>query len=173
MPLLMERRALGETIDHLAEAIAKKATGTIALVGIRRRGVPLAHRLAKRLEEISGIQPKIGTLDIAFHRDDLSRAEGHPQVGVTDLPFSVDEKVIYLIDDVLYTGRTIRAALDAILAFGRPQRIVLVVLIDRGHRELPIQADLVGKVIETAAEDDVRVYLEEIDGRDEVVLERK
>jgi pyrimidine operon attenuation protein/uracil phosphoribosyltransferase len=169
----MDQEALNATLDRLADIIAQKGGSNAALIGIRRRGVILAERLAQRLENILGKCPDMGTLDIAFYRDDLSLVAAHPQVGVTDLPFSVDDRIIYLIDDVLYTGRTIRAALDAILSFGRPSRIVLVVLVDRGHRELPIQADLVGKVVETTPEDDVQVLLKEIDDRDEVIIEKK
>jgi pyrimidine operon attenuation protein/uracil phosphoribosyltransferase len=173
MTLVMNQESLNKALDRLAKAIAESHETPFALVGIRRRGIPLAERLAGRLERKLGSRPEVGTLDIAFYRDDLSHIAAHPQVGVSDLPFSVDDRVIYIVDDVLYTGRTIRAALDALLDFGRPRRIVLVVLIDRGHRELPIQADFVGDVIETMPQDDVRVCIEEIDGRDEVVMERK
>jgi len=144
----------------------------VALVGIRTRGVPLARRIAKTLHEISGHEVACGALDITLYRDDLSgNAPGdrpQPVIHKTEIDFSIDGKVILLVDDVLYTGRTIRSALDALIDFGRPRAIQLVCLIDRGHRELPIKADYVGKNIPTAPAQNVQVHLAEIDGRDEV-----
>ena len=144
----------------------------VALVGIRTRGVPLARRIAKTLHEISGHEVPCGSLDITLYRDDLSgNAPGdrpQPVIHKTEIDFSVDDKLVLLVDDVLYTGRTIRAALDALIDFGRPRAIQLVCLIDRGHRELPIKADYVGKNIPTAPAQKVKVHLAEIDGRDEV-----
>lgn len=170
---LLNAAELAKTLDRLADEIgqdAKSGEG-VALVGIRRRGVPLAQRLAERLEPLLGARPEVGTLDITFYRDDLTYIAQQPQVGVTELPFSVDGCRIYLVDDVLFTGRTIRAALDALLEFGRPQVIRLVVLVDRGLRELPIKADMVGISLDTQYQQNVNVQIEEIDGTDGVHLE--
>ena len=144
----------------------------IALVGIRTRGVPLAKRLAGLLKDIAGHEIPTGALDIGLYRDDLMRhaVGAQPVIHRTEIPFSIDDKRILLVDDVLYTGRTIRAALDALVAFGRPKSIQLVVLVDRGHRELPIKADYVGKNLPTAPAESVQVHLTEIDGRDEVEI---
>src|SRR5205085_2459474 len=145
----------------------------IALVGIRTRGVPLARRLAKILKEITGQDVPTGALDITLYRDDLMRhaVGAQPVVRSTDISFSIDDKRILLVDDVLYTGRTIRAALDALIEFGRPRSIQLVVMVDRGHRELPIKADYVGKNLPTSPTQIVKVHLAESDGRDEVEIE--
>ncbi len=172
MKPLMSSQAMAECLDRLADEIQSQATEPVTLVGIRRRGVPLAERLATRLEARLGQAPEVGHLDISFHRDDLAQGTAQPRVGVTDIPFSIDDQVVYLVDDVLFTGRTVRSALDALLAIGRPSRVVLVVLVDRGHRELPIQADLVGLSIETEMHDKVVVCLQEVDDRDEVSLEK-
>jgi len=144
----------------------------VALVGVRTRGVPIARRLAHAISEISGQAMSTGALDITLYRDDLMRHAVGPQplVRRTEVPFSIDDKRILLVDDVLYTGRTIRAALDALIDFGRPQSIQLVVLVDRGHRELPIKADYVGKNLPTSMRESVQVRLIEIDGRDEVEI---
>jgi pyrimidine operon attenuation protein/uracil phosphoribosyltransferase len=141
-------------------------------VGVRNRGVPLARRLARALREISGQEIPTAALDITLYRDDLMRHPVGPQpvVGRTDIPFSIDDRRILLVDDVLYTGRTTRAALDALIDFGRPRAIQLIVLVDRGHRELPIRADYVGRNLPTAPEQSVQVRLEEVDGIDEVEL---
>jgi pyrimidine operon attenuation protein / uracil phosphoribosyltransferase len=145
----------------------------IALVGIRTRGVPLARRISRSLHEINGDEVPTGALDITLYRDDLMRHPVGPQplVRRTEIPFSIDDRKILLVDDVLYTGRTIRAALDALIDFGRPQAIQLVVLVDRGHRELPIKADYVGKNLPTSLKQSVQVHLQEIDGTDEVLIE--
>jgi pyrimidine operon attenuation protein/uracil phosphoribosyltransferase len=145
----------------------------LALVGIRTRGVPIARRLAKSLREINGDDVPTGALDITLYRDDLMRNAVGPQplVRRTEIPFSIDDRKILLVDDVLYTGRTIRAALDALIDFGRPRAIQLIVLVDRGHRELPIKADYVGKNLPTSLKQSVQVRLQEIDGVDEVALE--
>ena len=144
----------------------------LALVGIRTRGVPIAKRLAKAIHEINGHDIATGALDITLYRDDLMRHAVGPQPVVrrTEVPFSIDDRKILLVDDVLYTGRTIRAALDALIDFGRPKAIQLVVLVDRGHRELPIKADYVGKNLPTSLSQSVQVHLLEIDGRDEVEI---
>ena len=162
-------RALARIAHEILERNAQ--IEDVALVGIRTRGVPLARRIAKTLHEISGHEVACGALDITLYRDDLSGNTGdrpQPVIHKTEIDFSVDGKLVLLVDDVLYTGRTIRAALDALIDFGRPRAIQLVCLIDRGHRELPIKADFVGKNIPTASSQVVKVHLAEIDGRDEV-----
>ena len=148
---------------------------SLALVGIRTRGVPIARRLARTLKEISGDDVPTGALDITLYRDDLMRHAVGPQPVVrrTEITFSIDDRKIILVDDVLYTGRTIRAALDALIDFGRPKAIQLICLIDRGHRELPIKADYVGKNLPTSLTESVQVKLQEIDGTDEVVLQQE
>lgn len=142
----------------------------IILLGIRTRGVPLAERVAATLARSSGIRCPVGALDITFYRDDLSRIAAHPVVNKTELPLDITDRTVILVDDVLYTGRTIRAALDHLMDYGRPQRVRLAVLVDRGHRELPIHADYVGKRVATDKSDIVKVLLAESDGVDEVVL---
>ena len=144
-----------------------------ALVGVRSRGVPLARRIAAVLDGASGGHVATGALDITLYRDDLMRTAVGPQpvVRKTEIPFSIDERTIVLVDDVLYTGRTTRAALDALIDFGRPRAIQLVVLVDRGHRELPIKADYVGKNVPTSRKESVQVRLQELDGIDEVSVE--
>ena len=145
----------------------------LALVGIRSRGEHLARRLAASLKEITDRSVPTGALDITLYRDDLMRQPVGPQplVRRTDIPFSIDDRVILLVDDVLYTGRTIRAALDALIDFGRPRAIQLIAFVDRGHRELPIKADYVGKNLPTSRRESVQVRLEEVDGHDEVVVQ--
>ena len=147
---------------------------SLALVGVRTRGVPIATRLAARLREISGHDVPVGALDITLYRDDLMLNPVGPQplVRSTDIPFSIDDRIIVLVDDVLYTGRTVRAALDELIDFGRPRAIQLVVIVDRGHRELPIKADYVGKNLPTSRAESVSVRLLEIDGCDEVIIEK-
>jgi pyrimidine operon attenuation protein/uracil phosphoribosyltransferase len=149
--------------------------GNVLLVGIRRRGVPLAERLAAKIEEMEKTKVATGALDITLYRDDLMRHAVGPQplVRRTEIPFSIDDRLIILVDDVLYTGRTTRAALDALIDFGRPRAIQLVALVDRGHRELPIKADYVGKNIPTARHESIQVRLQELDGVDEVVVQRE
>ena len=175
MPVVMDADRMGRTLTRIAHEILERNRGVedIALVGILARGVPIAHRIAGHLKEFSGVDVPTGALDITLYRDDLMRHAVGPQpvVRSTEIPFSIDDKKILLVDDVLYTGRTIRAALDALIDFGRPKSIQLVVLVDRGHRELPIKADYVGKNLPTSPEESVQVRLLEIDGQDEVVLE--
>jgi len=144
----------------------------LAVIGIRSRGDVLAARLRDALRANEGVDVPLGLLDITLYRDDLTRVGYAPEIHETRIPFSVDDRVVVLVDDVLYTGRTIRAALDALVDFGRPKAIRLAVLVDRGHRELPIRADFVGKNVPTQPGDDVRVRLTEIDGRDEVEVVR-
>jgi pyrimidine operon attenuation protein/uracil phosphoribosyltransferase len=166
---------MARSLARIAHEILERNRGIdeLALVGIRTRGVPIARRIAKSILEISGHEVPTGALDITLYRDDLMRTPVGPQplVRKTEIPFSIDDKHILLVDDVLYTGRTIRAALDALIDFGRPRAIQLVVLVDRGHRELPIKADYVGKNVPTSSTESVQVHLLEIDGRDEVEIQ--
>ena len=175
MPVVMDAERMSRSLARIAHEILERNRGIeeLAFVGIRTRGVPLAKRLAHSVGEISNSEIPTGALDITLYRDDLMRhaVGAQPFVRRTEIPFSIDEKRILLVDDVLYTGRTIRAALDALIEFGRPRAIQLVVLVDRGHRELPIKADYVGKNLPTSPEESVQVRLLEIDGQDEVVLE--
>ncbi len=175
MPLVMDGDRMSRALTRIAHEILERNRGLdeIALVGIRTRGVPLARRLARALHEINGDNVPTGALDITLYRDDLMRHPVGPQPVVrrTEIPFSIDNRKILLVDDVLYTGRTIRAALDALIDFGRPRAIQLIVLVDRGHRELPIKADYVGKNLPTSAKQSIQVRLQEIDGADEVILE--
>ena len=159
---------------RLSHEIVEKQAGTdgLLLIGIQRRGVPLAQRIAAAIFENEGAQVPVGALDITFYRDDLSLVAQQPVVKGTELPSGIDGRTAVLVDDVLYTGRTIRAAMDALVDFGRPQAIRLAVLVDRGHRELPIRADHVGKNVPTSREELVRVHLEETDGEDGVEIER-
>jgi len=175
MPVVMDESRMARTIARIAHEIAERnrSLDDLALVGIRTRGVPVARRIAAAIEQIAGIVIPVGILDITLYRDDLMRYAVGPQplVRSTEIPFSIDDRRILLVDDVLYTGRTIRAALDALIDFGRPRAIQLVVMVDRGHRELPIKADYVGKNVPTSLQQSVQVRLAEIDGVDEVVLE--
>jgi len=175
MPVVMDADLIARALTRIAHEIVERNRNVsdIALVGVRSRGVPLARRIARALHDITGDDVGTGALDITLYRDDLMRHQVGPQplVRSTEIPFSIDDRLIILVDDVLYTGRTIRAALDAVIDFGRPKAIQLVVLVDRGHRELPIRADYVGKNIPTAKPDSVQVRLLEIDGADEVVLQ--
>jgi pyrimidine operon attenuation protein/uracil phosphoribosyltransferase len=171
----MDADRIGRTLTRIAHEIVERNRGVkdLALVGVRTRGDHLARRLARILHEITGDEVPTGALDITLYRDDLMRLAVGPQplVRRTEIPFSIDDRKILLVDDVLYTGRTTRAALDALIDFGRPRSIQLIVLVDRGHRELPIKADYVGKNLPTSLEESVQVYLQESDDRDEVVLQ--
>jgi pyrimidine operon attenuation protein/uracil phosphoribosyltransferase len=160
------------TLVRLAHEIVEKSNGAanLGLVGIMRRGVPLAQRLAKILGRIEKTQVPVGTLDITFYRDDLSTVGNRPEVKKRTMEFDIQDKDIVLVDDVLYTGRTTRAALDALFDHGRPRRIQLCVLVDRGHRELPIEAGFVGRKIQTTLNEIIEVKLQEIDGADKVLL---
>ena len=177
MPSVMDADRMGRALTRIAHEILERNRGTneLALVGIRTRGVPLARRIARSLREINGDDVPTGALDITLYRDDLMRQPVGPQPVVrrTEIPFSIDDRRILLVDDVLYTGRTIRAALDALIDFGRPRAIQLVVLVDRGHRELPIKADYVGKNLPTSPHQSVQVRLQEIDGQDDVAIEEE
>jgi len=170
----MDAERMSRSLARIAHEILERYRGVedLALVGIRTRGVPLAKRLAHAIAAINKTDVATGALDITLYRDDLMRhaVGAQPVVRRTEIPFSIDDKRILLVDDVLYTGRTIRAALDALIEFGRPRAIQLVVLVDRGHRELPIKADYVGKNLPTSLTQSVHVHLVEIDGRDEVEI---
>lgn len=172
--LIMDERAVAEALERLGAEILQRnqgGGGRLALVGIHTGGVFLAQRLKQRLEESGGQEVPLGTLDINLYRDDWTRLTHHPVVKKTELNFSLDGRSIVLIDDVLYTGRTIRAAMDALMDFGRPDNIQLAVLVDRGLRELPIQANYVGRSVPTTPHEQVYVYLRERSGRDEVWVE--
>jgi pyrimidine operon attenuation protein/uracil phosphoribosyltransferase len=172
----MDSERIGRTLTRIAHEIVERnrGVGDLALVGVRTRGVPIAKRLAAILRDITGHEVATGALDITLYRDDLMKTAVGPQpiVRRTEIPFSIDGRHIVLVDDVLYTGRTIRAALDALIDFGRPSTIQLVVLVDRGHRELPIKADYVGKNVPTSRRETIHVRLAEIDGEDEVTLDQ-
>ena len=164
------RRALIRVAHEILEGNVREQE--IVIVGIHSRGVPLAHRLADFIAEFEGARPPVGQLDIGLYRDDLHRG-GRPVMRPTNIPTPIEGRPVVLVDDVLFTGRTVRAALDALNEFGRPSRVQLAVLIDRGHRELPIRADYVGRNIPTAIAEDVRVRLSESDGDDDVLLMRR
>lgn len=169
---LMSGSEIERTLVRLAHEIVEKNEGTanLGLVGIQRRGVPLAQRLARLLEQIERVPVSTGVLDISFYRDDLSTKDLRPVVADGEIGFDVNGRDVILVDDVLYTGRTIRAALDALFAHGRPKSVQLLVLIDRGHRELPIQATYTGRNVPTASREIIEVKLSEIDGEEQVLL---
>ncbi|NLK00550.1 MAG: bifunctional pyr operon transcriptional regulator/uracil phosphoribosyltransferase PyrR [Clostridia bacterium] len=165
------RRSLARIAHEIVEA--NRGVDNLALIGIRRRGVPLAERLVKIIQEIENKEIPMGALDITLYRDDLTLLAQQPILRRTEVPFPVDNMNLVLVDDVLYTGRTIRAALDALVDLGRPRKIQLVVLVDRGHRELPIKADFVGDVVPTSKRENIEVELMEVDGMDRVIIEEK
>jgi pyrimidine operon attenuation protein/uracil phosphoribosyltransferase len=169
---IMDQDGIRRAISRISHEIVEKNKGTddLALIGIRTRGVPLAERIQKRISEFENVLLPLGLLDITLYRDDLSTIDVHPVLHETKVPFSIEGKTIILIDDVLFTGRTVRAALDALIDLGRPQKIQLAVLIDRGHRELPIRADYVGKNVPTSRREIISVCLQEIDSYEEVLL---
>jgi len=169
---LMSASEIDRTLVRLAHEILERSTdiNRLAFVGIRRRGVPLAQRLSQKLETLERHKVPVGVLDISLYRDDLSTVSHQPVLNGTDIPFSVTDKDIILMDDVLYTGRTIRAALDALFDHGRPATVQLLVLIDRGWRELPIEARYVGRMVQTSANEIIEVKFNEIDGQERVLL---
>jgi pyrimidine operon attenuation protein/uracil phosphoribosyltransferase len=175
--VVMDADRIARTLTRIAHEILERNKGVddLALIGVRTRGVHIARRLRKILKEISGDEVPTGALDITLYRDDLMRHAVGPQPVIrrTEIPFSIDNRKILLVDDVLYTGRTTRAALDALIDFGRPKSIQLIVLVDRGHRELPIKADYVGKNLPTNPEESVQVRMQETDGNDEVILQQE
>jgi pyrimidine operon attenuation protein/uracil phosphoribosyltransferase len=169
--VIMDGQAMARAVTRIAHEILEHNEGAdnIALVGIIRRGETLAHQLADAIEKIEGTRPKIGSLDISFYRDDYMRNVA-PVLHGTDIPFEIDDANIVLVDDVLYTGRTVRSALNALMDYGRPKTVQLAVMVDRGHRELPIRADFVGKNVPSSHEEDVRVCVSALDGRDAVEI---
>jgi len=172
---IMTAAEMDRTLTRLAHEIVERNGGTknLALIGVRRRGVPLAERLAKAIQELEGIPVPVGCLDINLYRDDLSTVATQPVIQSTEIHFPIKDVTIVLVDDVLYTGRTVRAAMEALLDYGRPKAIQLCALIDRGHRELPIQADYIGKVVPTTADEIVEVKVADVDRQEGVVLVEK
>jgi len=170
--VVMEAEHMDRTLTRISHEIVERNGGTnnLVLIGIRTRGVPLARSIAAKIAEFEGVEIPTGSVDITLYRDDLSQISPNPVVQKTDLPFDLHDQTAVLVDDVLYTGRTVRSALDALTDFGRPRAIQLAVLIDRGHRELPIRADFVGKNVPTSSDEIVEVRLESIDGENRVVL---
>lgn len=170
---LMDEMAIKRAITRIAHEIIEKNKGVenVALIGIRRRGGPLAQRLAERIEEIEGIRVPVGILDITLYRDDLTTLSSQPLLHRTEVFFNINDMNIILVDDVLFTGRTIRAAMDALIDIGRPRCIQLAVLVDRGHRELPIKADYVGKNVPTSQKEVISVLVTEIDDKEEVIIQ--
>ncbi len=169
---LLDEQAMQRANTRIAHEIVERNKGAedVVLVGIQRRGVPLARRLAKTMEAIEGKKIPVGVLDITYYRDDLSLLSAHPKINGTDVPFVIEDKIVVLVDDVLYTGRTVRAAIDALMDMGRAKKIQLAVLIDRGHRELPIRADFVGKNVPTSRDEQVVVNVTDYDGEESVKL---
>lgn len=168
---ILDEQGMQRAIVRIAHEIIERNEGasSIALVGIHRRGVPLAERIAQEIEQIEGARPPLGSLDISFYRDDVMRAIA-PVLHASDIPFALEGVDVILVDDVLFTGRTTRAALDALMDYGRPRSVQLAVMVDRGHRELPIRADYVGKNVPSARDEDVRTSVSELDGRDAVEI---
>lgn len=169
---VMDAKSIQRALIRIAHEIVEKNKGAenMAVIGIQNRGGPLAERVARLIEEIEKVEIPVGMMDITLYRDDIQTKLEQPLVQKTDILFDVVDKIIILVDDVLFTGRTVRAALDQIIDFGRPRSIQLAVLVDRGHRELPIRADYVGKNIPTAQDDRVKVKIEEVDGEDSVSI---
>jgi pyrimidine operon attenuation protein/uracil phosphoribosyltransferase len=173
--VVMDAKTIQRALVRIAHEIVEKNKGAenMAVIGIQNRGAHLAERLAKLIEQIEGVEIPLGLMDITLYRDDVQTKLDQPLVQKTDILFDVVDKIIILVDDVLYTGRTVRAALDQIIDFGRPRSIQFAVLIDRGHRELPIRADYVGKNIPTAKDDRVKLKIKEVDGEDSVSVVRQ
>ena len=170
--LIMDDKQMLRSVTRMAHEIIERNKGVenVVLVGIRRRGEPLAKQIAAAIERVEGTKAPVGILDITFYRDDLTHLSVDPTLNRTEIPFSIEDKTVVLVDDVLYTGRTARAAMDALMDVGRARRIQLAVLIDRGHRELPIRPDYVGKNLPTAQNERVQVHLTETDGEDRVSI---
>lgn len=175
MKALADREDIDRVLTRIAHEILEKNKGSknIVLVGIKTRGVPLAKRIAKKIEEIENKVISCGELDITLYRDDLSQISSQPIVHNTEIPFDINEKIVVLVDDVIYTGRTVRSAMDALIDLGRPGAIQLAVLVDRGHREVPIRADFVGKNIPTSNDEIIEVRLDEIDNKEEIAIAKK
>ncbi len=175
---VLDAAGIGKTLARMAAQMVEKSNdeGLTYLIGVQTRGVPLARRLARLIAATTGVEPPVGALDITLYRDDVGpwrAAHLQPVLRATDLPLKVDDRLVVLVDDVLYTGRTVRAALDTLMDYGRPRAIRLAVLIDRGHRELPIAADFVGRVVPSSRNDDVQVRLQECDGEEGVWIEKE
>ncbi len=170
--LIMDQQAIRRAVIRVAHEIVEKNKGitNLVLIGIRTRGLPLARRLAEEIRKIEGSDVPVGVLDITLYRDDLSTLSYQPIVHGTQIPVDLNDKTVVLVDDVLYTGRTVRAALDAIMDLGRPQAIQLAVLVDRGHRELPIRADFVGKNVPTSHREIISVQLSDVDDNEKVII---
>ena len=170
--VIMNASEMARAIKRMAHEVIEtnKGVENLVLLGIQRRGVPLAKRLGEAIKQVEGTEMPSGALDITFYRDDLSRLGPSPQVASTEMPFDLNDKIVILVDDVLFTGRTVRAALDVIMDWGRPEAIRLAVLVDRGHRELPIRPDFVGKNVPTSQREVVKVRIQETDGAEEVVV---
>ncbi|MDN5277844.1 MAG: pyrimidine operon attenuation protein / uracil phosphoribosyltransferase [Clostridiales bacterium] len=170
--LIMDEVAMNRALTRIAHEIIERNKGIkdVVLVGIQTRGVPLAQRLAKKIQQYEGQEIPVGVLDITLYRDDLSSQPEQPVINGTNIPFDVNGKIVVMVDDVLFTGRTARAAMDALIDLGRPKAIQLAVLIDRGHRELPIRADYVGKNVPTSKSEKVYVYVAEVDGMNKVII---
>ena len=171
--VIMDEMGIKRALTRIAHEIIERNKGIedVAVVGIRRRGGPLAQRLAARIGEIEGVSVPVGILDITLYRDDLTTLASQPLVHRTEVNFNINDLTIVLVDDVLYTGRTVRAAMDALIDLGRPKAIQLAVLVDRGHRELPIKADFIGKNVPTSRQEVISVQVKEIDTKDEVVIQ--
>ena len=169
---LMDEKAIGRAITRISHEIIERNKGIedVVLVGIKTRGVPIADRIGKKIQQIEGATVNTGEVDITLYRDDLKKIDVDPVINGSNVQFSIDDKIVILVDDVLYTGRTVRSALDAIIDIGRPKAIQLAVLVDRGHRELPIRADYVGKNVPTSKGEIISVKLSEIDGEDSVTI---
>ena len=169
---LMDEKAIGRAITRISHEIIERNKGIedVVLVGIKTRGVPIADRIGKKIQQIEGASVNTGDVDITLYRDDLKKIDVDPVINGSNVQFSIDDKIVILVDDVLYTGRTVRSALDAIIDIGRPKAIQLAVLVDRGHRELPIRADYVGKNVPTSKGEIISVKLSEIDGEDSVTI---
>ena len=169
---LMDEKAIGRAITRIGHEIIERNKGIedVVLVGIKTRGVPIADRIGKKIQQIEGASVNTGEVDITLYRDDLKKIDVDPVINGSNVQFSIDDKIVILVDDVLYTGRTVRSALDAIIDIGRPKAIQLAVLVDRGHRELPIRADYVGKNVPTSKGEIISVKLSEIDGEDSVTI---
>ncbi|PIS27434.1 MAG: bifunctional pyr operon transcriptional regulator/uracil phosphoribosyltransferase PyrR [Candidatus Marinimicrobia bacterium CG08_land_8_20_14_0_20_45_22] len=169
---IADEQALNRTVTRLAHEILEKCRGVenVCIIGIRTRGEYLSKRIAKKIEEIENVKLPVGVLDVVMYRDDFRMKNRLPRVEITNIPFEVDGKILILVDDVIYTGRTVRAAMDALIDFGRPSSIQLAVLIDRGHREMPIKADYIGRNVPTSPGEEIRVLMKESDGEDAILL---
>ena len=169
---IVDGEGLRRAVTRIAHEIIERHDGAknLVLVGIRTRGVPLAERLALKIKEFEGVETPVGKLDITLYRDDLQMIAHQPVVKGTDVPVSIDDRIVILVDDVLYTGRTVRAALDELIDLGRPKAIQLAVIVDRGHREIPIRADFVGKNVPTSRREVIKVHVSEVDDRDGVSI---